>query len=121
MEKSLNNKKNKSNLTNFKALKKSSYKFLHYDFLYCIHSIKLYLNKQKKKIFLKQILYLSRKKNLSAKKIRVVLKKSYSKNSLPSTRYIKKLMGSSGKKVQKKNHRALASSIVDYIYARTLN
>lgn len=25
-------------------------------------------------------------------------------------------MGSSGKKVQKKNHRALASSIVDYIY-----
>ncbi|RNA14474.1 hypothetical protein BpHYR1_043142, partial [Brachionus plicatilis] len=69
---------------------------------------------------LSQILYLSRKKNLSAKKIRGVLKKSYSKNSLPSIRYIKKLMGSSGKKVQKKNHRALASSIVDYIYARTL-
>ncbi|RNA06089.1 hypothetical protein BpHYR1_034806, partial [Brachionus plicatilis] len=74
----------------------------------------------KREDFFKQILYLSRKKNLSAKKIRGVLKKSYSKNSLPSIRYIKKLMGSSGKKVQKKNHRALASSIVDYIYARTL-
>ncbi|RNA07925.1 hypothetical protein BpHYR1_011579, partial [Brachionus plicatilis] len=70
--------------------------------------------------FFKANSVLEKKKNLSAKKIRGVLKKSYSKNSLPSIKYIMKLMGSSGKKVQKKNHRALASSIVDYIYARTL-
>lgn len=46
----------------------------------------------KKEIFLKQILYLSRKKNLKAKKIRGVLKKSYSKNSLPSIRVYKKVI-----------------------------
>ncbi|RMZ94799.1 hypothetical protein BpHYR1_019803, partial [Brachionus plicatilis] len=75
----------------------------------------------KKELFLKQILYLHKKRKYDAKKIKRVLNLSYAKNILPSIGYIQKLISNSKKKkVETKNSRSISKELVDYIRNRTI-
>ncbi|RNA39127.1 hypothetical protein BpHYR1_043276, partial [Brachionus plicatilis] len=72
-------------------------------------------------LFLKQILYLHKKRKYDAKKIKRVLNLSYAKNILPFIGYIQKLISNSKKKkVETKNSRSISKELVDYIRNRTI-